>query len=75
MFSIYPNPNNGSFVITSAEAGDLQLLNELGQVVHTMKVSGIEDEVVKVENLSVGIYFITGRLGDQNISQKIIVSR
>jgi hypothetical protein len=67
---IYPNPNNGEFTIKGKTPVELRILNELGQLVKTVKLSN-PDKEVKVDRLSPGIYFIVS----ETSSQKIIVNK
>ena len=62
-FMIYPNPNNGSFTIKGETQLDLKLVNELGQVVRTIRLEEKEAYHVSVEGLSSGIYFLFGQSG------------
>ena len=68
-FVIYPNPNNGSFHIELNEASTLLLSNELGQLVKAIEFNEQNQFKVNVQNLSPGIYFISG----SGIKAKIIV--
>lgn len=55
---VYPNPNNGRFILRSSESGEADLVNELGQTVRHIKfTAGNETEI---ENLNSGIYYLVG---------------
>ncbi len=69
--TIYPNPNNGEFVISADKEMSLNLINELGQVVKQINVSDKNDHKVSISNLSNGIYFIVG----EGVNKKIMVSK
>jgi hypothetical protein len=73
--SVYPNPNNGEFVVESPTDVNLSLINELGQQVMTLRLSAANSRKVNLTGLANGIYFITGNNGSQTINQKIIVTR
>ncbi len=69
--SIYPNPNNGEFFITTEEEMTLSLINELGQVVKKLDVNSKNNYQVSVSNLPNGIYFVVG----EGLNKKIVVSK
>jgi hypothetical protein len=70
--SVYPNPNNGEFIIESAGNVSLTITNELGQTVKEINLTDLNDHKVSVTDLSAGIYFIRAE-GDQTINKKIII--
>jgi hypothetical protein len=55
---VYPNPNNGQFIVRSSTSGNYQLLNGLGQVVEEFTLGGTQPMSKDVQGLSVGVYFI-----------------
>jgi hypothetical protein len=73
--SIYPNPNNGSFFISSEAGITLNVVNNLGQVVHTITVDENSKKEVTVNSLPPGIYFITGENKGNKVNKKIIIER
>ncbi len=64
---VYPNPNNGSFIISSSATQQASVINSLGQVIKTIDLSSGE---TKVSGLAAGIYII--QANNQRI--KIVVS-
>ncbi len=73
--SVYPNPNTGEFTIASVSDITLTLVNELGQIVRTIIISGSNDHEVSVTDLPKGIYFISGQNNAVQIYQKVIVTK
>ncbi len=73
--SIFPNPNSGVFYIQSNSESIYNIVNELGQVVQTVKLNYANNNSVAVENLSSGIYFIIGYNDHKMTSQKVIVTK
>ncbi len=71
--SIYPNPNNGTFYISSDRDLKLHLVNELGQIVKYMELTAAVTQQVQITDLAKGIYFICGESGGAVSRQKIIV--
>jgi hypothetical protein len=74
-FALYPNPNKGSFTIKSERAVELSLVNELGQLIATYSLDGLNNYSAEVKGLAGGIYFISGGSGENRIHQKIVVSK
>ncbi len=72
-FSMYPNPNNGSFSIQSAGEETFLVVNELGQTIRSFKINLATSHTACIENLSTGIYFIIGISNNQMRRQKLIV--
>lgn len=70
--SIYPNPSNGSFTLTSAEDGIYNVLNEFGQIVNTFELNEKTKPTHKIEQLPAGIYFVKN-LNTMSTGQKIVV--
>lgn len=54
-FAIYPNPNNGSFVIKTEQHSKLMIYNILGEKIHEQEVDSGENKI-KTNNLTKGIY-------------------
>lgn len=68
---VFPNPNNGEFIIQSQKADVVNMTNELGQVIETIELNQQNNFSYHVNNLSAGIYFLIGK----SIKQKVIVSK
>jgi hypothetical protein len=56
-FSIYPNPNNGSFTILSQTRQTVKISNALGQVIMTIDCDAGEEKKIN-EGLAKGLYYI-----------------
>jgi len=72
--SIYPNPNNGEFTISTDQAITLQITNELGQQVKTITLNKNNTDV-KISSLPNGVYFITGSNENGSVKQKIVITK
>ena len=73
--SIYPNPNNGQFTVSSEEfEGDVtfQIYSISGAMMETRTVNG-EKTVSFDRNLPAGTYFLRVILGDKVATRKIVV--
>lgn len=67
---VYPNPNSGSFVITSKIEGNVQVYNNLGMLIQTLEFNQRNDFKCSVTGFKQGLYILKG-LG---FTKKIIVS-
>ena len=56
-FKLYPNPNNGAFMIVSTETldGEIEIINNLGQLLISQKLSG--NEINLNYSLPLGVYY------------------
>jgi hypothetical protein len=54
--TVYPNPNNGSFILKSNKAEKVFITNDLGQLIKTIFIAA-EGEI-PVNELKAGIYFV-----------------
>ncbi len=75
LLKIYPNPNNGEFTISSTTDLKLTLVNELGQMIKSITLNPSNNRSISVTHLAIGIYFITGKVNDKSINQKIVVTK
>jgi hypothetical protein len=69
---VYPNPNNGDFVIRTEKPMELTVVNALGQVVRNVTTEPGKT-TVSVSGLANGVYFVVDRKG--NVNTKVIVNR
>ena len=60
-FRLYPNPNNGSFVLESENnlnADKLRLFNALGQQITHVQVQSLSERSLKISGLPTGLYVV-----------------
>ena len=69
---VYPNPNAGDFYFKSSDDIDLKLVNELGQLVRSIKLDKSNNYEFNVNNLSSGIYYVLLTSETYNGSLKIV---
>ena len=74
-FVIYPNPTNGLLNIDSNFDGDFIIVNQLGQTVKNFKVNATVENIINVENIADGIYYIKGSNGTQIHSQRLLIKK
>ncbi|GIV43701.1 MAG: hypothetical protein KatS3mg035_0824 [Bacteroidia bacterium] len=68
-FSLYPNPNNGTFFIQSEKPAIFELMDITGKLINTYRTQGTALQLN--ENLPAGMYFV--REKETGLTQKIIV--
>jgi hypothetical protein len=73
LLSIYPNPNNGTFTVTSTHAGTYYLMNEMGQLVQMFTLTTDNNFSANVTGLGKGFYVISGQNEFGISKQKIVV--
>jgi len=72
--NVYPNPNNGNFIIETDMTGVFTIYNELGAVVKTFEIQQTTNMLFAVEDLSPGMYFISAVNDHRNQVERIIVT-
>ena len=78
-FSIYPNPNNGTFNIkfdsSSTNNINVAVHDIRGRQVYDKKYSnsGIFDETIQLNNLQSGVYLVTVQEGNKKEVKKIVI--
>jgi hypothetical protein len=78
--ALYPNPNDGSFVvhgeITVNDVATFAIMNSIGQVVYTGQLTPVKGEInqkVSIDNLADGIYTIQVKQSGQSTNLKFVV--
>lgn len=79
-FSIYPNPNKGSFkveVTTPLEEVELQIMNSFGQLVHVEQIVDVTGKAIVDLNmgnlLPAGIYFVKMNVGKDTFIKQMMI--
>jgi hypothetical protein len=67
VLNVYPNPNTGSFVISSTTEDQIIITNELGQHVRSITLDQNNNYKAQIEELNDGVYFAIGKYGTQRI--------
>jgi len=74
-FVMYPNPSSGIVNIQCDYDGDLNIINQLGQTIKTVKVSSDVVNTINIENYAEGIYFVNEKRGSKVITHKLILKK
>ncbi len=70
--SIYPNPAKDNFAITGIEEGStIELMNLLGEVIF-ISTANNNKEIINIENLPVGTYFVKITTDKKQVTKKVI---
>lgn len=75
LFSIYPNPSNGVFTVSSDEANTytIEVINILGEIVSVKTIEGIINETFNISDYNAGLYFVkVSNESSENIKKIII---
>ena len=76
-FSLYPNPNTGSFIIQwgdqSLDILQMTCLNTLGQIIPASFLQGEQEISVQVDDVPSGIYFIRLNTSKGDYVKKVII--
>ena len=73
---VYPNPTEGAFSIkfeAAKEAGAVNIINSLGQVVYTESISAGTTSTTIESNLPSGFYVVSLAIGDKREQHRLIV--
>lgn len=73
--NIFPNPNSGSFTLQTKEDVVLEIVNELGQIVKTIKLDNSNNHQTTITGLADGVYCLKDKLSGNVIKNKIVVVR
>lgn len=72
---VYPNPTKEFFKVDSNFDGSFIIVNQIGQTIKTFDVNSNVENIINVENLANGIYFIKSINVNQIKSRKLIIRK
>lgn len=72
IYNLYPNPNEGSFIVKADRDLKLTIVNELGQTVRSLDLQVANGSEQTVTGLPAGVYFLTSP--GLSVKQKIVVT-
>ena len=74
LLTIYPNPNDGIFTISSGEIiTQIEIINTEGKIVYHLKEVNKKSLIVKLENVNSGLYLVKIYTPSNVINKKITV--
>jgi hypothetical protein len=73
--SIYPNPNNGIFNVTSSVGSTIQIIDISGRIIRTIDVTNADVLGVDLTEFGAGIYYAKFIGEEISITEKIIVNK
>jgi hypothetical protein len=74
--NVFPNPNNGRFFIASDVDGTFNLVNGMGQIIQTVRVTSNNNFEIDLGHVATGVYYLIGADSDnRNVTKKIIVTK
>lgn len=72
--SVYPNPNQGSFNVTTQDIADLIIIRDiLGNEIYTIEPNSLQT-TISISDQAKGVYFITITKDDKNSHIRVIVT-
>jgi uncharacterized repeat protein (TIGR03803 family) len=71
-FDLFPNPNNGSFTISTKDKGTYYLMDNVGRLVKTIIIENEEPFII--QDLSEGVYYLRNAKGNTQ-GMKVIVMK
>lgn len=76
VFNLYPNPNNGSFVIekgNDSSVDQIAVLDATGRILLQKNFGNVDRLVIEERSLSPGIYFVKDRSGELNGAIRLVI--
>jgi hypothetical protein len=70
--ALYPNPANGSVVVSTMADQVIEITNTLGQVIYTTTATGTAT-TVDLTNFEAGVYFVNVFTGTSKVTERLIV--
>lgn len=71
----YPNPNRGTFTLTTNNEATFNVLNQLGQLVQTVTLNADNNYRTEIRNLQSGVYMLVNATNGYTQSLKIVVAQ
>jgi len=72
--NVFPNPNNGNYVIQSDKALNLSIIDQLGREMRTLSLDASNRFTADISGMASGIYYLVNREGQQTTPLKIVVA-
>lgn len=72
---IYPNPNNGAFIIKGSTEGTYEIISEIGQLIQRFELQNQNQFTAHINDLPAGIYIIRGIGKGGSMQQRMVVTK
>jgi hypothetical protein len=72
LMNVAPNPASGQATVSFEGKGNLTIYNRLGQTVYHVE-NVVPPQIISLNNLTTGVYFVTVRAGNAMATQKLVV--
>ena len=74
-FKLYPNPSKGIINIVNAPEGNYNIVDQAGKTIKSVNLDAETINIINLENLSDGIYFIKSTTNSKIKTQKFIIKK
>lgn len=75
-FQIYPNPNNGQFIVKLSKAGDytIRISDMLGKVIYTSQISNTTEFKIQLSGYATGTYMVQISSSAEQFVGKVVIN-
>jgi hypothetical protein len=78
-FSIYPNPNNGKFVIQMNDElidnANFELFDAMGNLVYSKVLTNTNKHDISLKNVAYGVYTVRITSSNNSTTQKLVIQK
>jgi hypothetical protein len=71
--TLFPNPNDGNFVISSRSVADIVIFDALGKRVFECSLNSGNNFTKKISGMSPGVYFVVLDMNGNSGTRKLLV--
>jgi hypothetical protein len=72
--SVFPNPNNGNFIVTAQSEVSLRMVNQLGQSIRHFTLEASNGYQAEMTGLSEGVYYLVNSDSKQVAGRVVVLS-
>ena len=78
-FEIYPNPNNGNFILnfknSTIKNSTINIFNVLGEKVRVINISNLNSTQIDISEFGFGAYYVQVTVNDKSVTKKVFVTK